>query len=103
MIKKLNIGVVGTGHLGKLHTKMFKEIENCNLVGINDSNMEQAKVVGKEFDVNVFESIHDLLIKVNCNFRVLIMKIIINHKRYFYSAALLIFLLNFMKEIDFPN
>ncbi|MFB3056040.1 MAG: Gfo/Idh/MocA family protein, partial [Ignavibacteriaceae bacterium] len=64
MIKKLNIGVVGTGHLGKLHTKMFKEIENCNLVGINDLNIEQAKVVGKEFDVNVFESIHDLLIKV---------------------------------------
>ena len=64
MIKKLNIGVVGTGHLGKLHTKMFKEIENCNLVGINDLNIEQAKVVGKEFNVNVFESIHDLLIKV---------------------------------------
>ncbi len=64
MIKKLNIGVVGTGHLGKLHTKMFKEIENCNLVGINDSNIEQAKIVGKEFDVNVFESINDLLIKV---------------------------------------
>ena len=64
MTNKLNIGVVGTGHLGKLHTKMFKAIENCNLVGINDSNIEQAKVVGKEFDVNVFESINDLLIKV---------------------------------------
>jgi len=63
-VKELNIGVVGTGHLGKLHTKMFKEIENCNLVGINDSNIRQAKVVGKEFDVNVFESINDLLIKV---------------------------------------
>ena len=63
-MKELNIGVVGTGHLGKLHTKMFKAIENCNLVGINDSNIEQAKVVGKEFDVNVFESINDLLIKV---------------------------------------
>ncbi len=62
-MKELNIGVVGTGHLGKLHTKMFKEIENCNLVGINDSNIRQAKVVGKEFDVNVFESINDLLIK----------------------------------------
>jgi len=64
MTNKLNIGVVGTGHLGKLHTKMFKEIENCNLIGINDSNIEQAKVVGKEFDVNVFESINDLLDKV---------------------------------------
>jgi predicted dehydrogenase len=64
MTNKLNIGVVGTGHLGKLHTKMFKEIENCNLVGINDSNIEQAKVVGKEFDVEVFESINDLLDQV---------------------------------------
>ncbi|MGB5847070.1 MAG: Gfo/Idh/MocA family oxidoreductase [Ignavibacteriaceae bacterium] len=64
MTNKLNIGVVGTGHLGKLHTKMFKEIENCNLVGINDSSIEQAKVVGKEFDVNVFESINDLLNQV---------------------------------------
>jgi predicted dehydrogenase len=63
-MKELNIGVVGTGHLGKLHTKMFKEIENCNLVGINDSNIEQAQIVGKEFDVNVFESINDLLIQV---------------------------------------
>ncbi len=43
---------------------MFKEIENCNLVGINDSNIEQAKVVGEEFGVNVFESINDLLNKV---------------------------------------
>lgn len=64
-MKELNIGVIGTGHLGKLHTKMFKEIENCNLVGINDSNIEQAQIVGKEFDVNVFESINDLLIQVD--------------------------------------
>ena len=64
MMKELNIGVVGTGHLGKLHTKMFKEIENCNLVGINDSNIEQANKVGEEFGVNVFESINDLLNKV---------------------------------------
>ena len=64
MTNKLNIGVVGTGHLGKLHTKMFKEIENCNLVGINDLNIEQAKLVEEEFGVNVFESINDLLNKV---------------------------------------
>jgi predicted dehydrogenase len=61
MKNKLNICVVGTGHLGKLHTKMFKEIDKCNLVGIYDSNMEQAKQVGEEFNANVFDSIIDLL------------------------------------------
>jgi len=64
-MKELNIGVIGTGHLGKLHTKMFREIENCNLVGINDSNIEQAEVVGKEFDVNVFDTINELVSKVD--------------------------------------
>jgi len=64
-MKELNIGVVGTGHLGKLHTKMFREIENCNLVGINDSNIVQANEVGKEFDANVFESINELLNQVD--------------------------------------
>jgi predicted dehydrogenase len=44
-MSKLKVGVIGTGHLGKLHTKMFKSIENCELVGVYDSNPEQAKAV----------------------------------------------------------
>jgi len=64
-MNKINIGVIGTGHLGKLHTKMFKEIEDCNLIGIQDLDKEQAESVGKEFDVNVFGTIGDLLDKVD--------------------------------------
>ncbi|MHB8852165.1 MAG: Gfo/Idh/MocA family protein [Ignavibacteriaceae bacterium] len=64
-MEKLKIGVIGTGHLGKLHTKMFSEISNCELVGIYDANIEQAKSVGKEFGVTVFESIEELLNSVN--------------------------------------
>lgn len=62
---KLKVGVIGTGHLGKLHTKMFKSIENCELVGIYDSNPEQAKNVGKEFKVQSASSLEDLLKKVD--------------------------------------
>ena len=64
-MNKINIGVIGTGHLGKLHTKMFKEIEACNLIGIFDSNQEQAESAGKEFGVNLSETIDDLLDKVD--------------------------------------
>ncbi|HUX92375.1 MAG TPA: Gfo/Idh/MocA family oxidoreductase [Ignavibacteriaceae bacterium] len=64
-MEKLKIGVIGTGHLGKLHTKMFSEISNCELVGIYDANIEQAKSVGKEFGVPVFENIEELLNSVN--------------------------------------
>ncbi|NNG26843.1 MAG: Gfo/Idh/MocA family oxidoreductase [Ignavibacteriaceae bacterium] len=62
---KLKIGVIGTGHLGKLHTKMFSEIKNCELVSIYDSNSEHAKNVSEEFKVSTSNSIDELLNKVD--------------------------------------
>lgn len=59
-MEKLKVGVIGTGHLGKLHTKMFKEIADCELVGIYDSNSELAKSVAKEFGIKAFGNINDL-------------------------------------------
>jgi predicted dehydrogenase len=64
-MSKLKVGVIGTGHLGKLHTKMFKSIENCELIGIYDSNPEQAKAVSTEFNVQSTSSVEDLLKKVD--------------------------------------
>ena len=61
---KLKVGVIGTGHLGKLHTKMFTELKNCELVGIYDSNFDQAKNVSEEFKVSAVNSIDELLKKV---------------------------------------
>lgn len=63
-MNKLPIGVIGVGHLGKLHTKMFKQIENCNLVGVFDSNLEQAKLVAKEFSTDFFNTFEDLISNV---------------------------------------
>ena len=64
-MNELNVGVVGTGHLGKLHIKMFRDIENCNLVGVHDSNTEQAKLASDKFSVKVFDSLESLLKNVN--------------------------------------
>lgn len=64
-MEKLNVGVIGVGHLGKLHTKMFAQIPNCNLIGVFDSNLTQAKTVADEFSTTAFASIDELLEKVN--------------------------------------
>jgi len=64
-MSKLKVGVIGTGHLGKLHTKMFRSIENCELIGIYDSNLDQAKAVSEEFGVPSVTSLEDLLSKVD--------------------------------------
>lgn len=60
-MEKVKIGVIGVGHLGKLHLKMFKSIDNCELVGIYDVNEEQANAAGKEFKVEVFKTEDELL------------------------------------------
>lgn len=62
---KLKVGVIGTGHLGKLHIKMFKSISNCDLIAVFDSNPEQLKSVSSEFGVEGSDSIEDLLKKVD--------------------------------------
>ncbi len=64
-MEKLNVGVIGVGHLGKLHAKMFTQISNCNLVGVFDLNTAQAKTIADEFNTAAFASIDELLEKVN--------------------------------------
>ncbi|QQS37567.1 MAG: Gfo/Idh/MocA family oxidoreductase [Ignavibacteriales bacterium] len=63
-MKNLKTGVIGTGHLGKLHIKMFKQITNCELIGIFDSDLNHAKAAADEFDIRLFGKLDDLLNEV---------------------------------------
>ncbi|MGE5431744.1 MAG: Gfo/Idh/MocA family protein [Syntrophomonadaceae bacterium] len=60
-MEKLKLGIIGTGHLGKLHTKVSKTIPECELTGIFDMDAEKAKECGSEFNVNVFNSLDEIL------------------------------------------
>ena len=64
-MEKLKIGVIGVGHLGKLHTKMFAQIDSCSLVGVFDLNSEQAKAVADEFKTKHYEDLDELLNEVD--------------------------------------
>ncbi len=66
MIKdKVNIGVVGVGHLGRWHVQQLKTIRDANLVGVYDVDSQRAHQVADEFDTHVFDSFDKLL--RNCN------------------------------------
>jgi predicted dehydrogenase len=65
-MEKVKIGVIGTGHLGKLHIKMLNSIDNCELIGIYDSNKSQSESASKEFEVKAFDNLEELLSKVKC-------------------------------------
>lgn len=64
-LERIKVGVIGTGHLGKIHTKLFKEVENCELVGIYDRDLELAKQVGNEFNIRTFDDLEKLLDEVD--------------------------------------
>ena len=57
----LKIGVLGAGHLGKIHLNCIKQIEQYDLVGFFDPDMATAQQVEAEMGVKSFESIDALI------------------------------------------
>jgi predicted dehydrogenase len=57
----LKIGVLGAGHLGKIHIRLIKEIPDFQLVGFYDSNPETREKVAAEFGVTPFDSMDKLI------------------------------------------
>lgn len=57
----LKIGVVGAGHLGKIHIKCIKQISKYELVGFYDTDPENAAKVSKEFNIPSYDSIDTLI------------------------------------------
>ena len=45
----LKAGVLGAGHLGKIHLKLLQQSEEYELVGFYDESEETAEAVSNEF------------------------------------------------------
>lgn len=61
----LRIGVLGAGHLGKIHLKCIKQIAKYQLVGFYDADTANAAMVEKELGVKSFKGIDELIDKVD--------------------------------------
>ena len=57
----LKIGVIGAGHLGKIHINCIKQIPDYQLVGFYDTNKEISASVETEFGVRSYETIGELV------------------------------------------
>ncbi len=57
----MKIGVIGVGHLGKIHLRCIGEIPAYEIVGIYDKDGDRAKQVAAEFNVSVFENMDELM------------------------------------------
>ena len=57
----LKIGVLGAGHLGKIHIGLLKEISHFQLVGFFDPNPENASFAEKTFGIPAYPTIESLM------------------------------------------
>ncbi|NNC85319.1 MAG: Gfo/Idh/MocA family oxidoreductase [Bacteroidia bacterium] len=61
----IKIGVLGAGHLGKIHIQQIKEIDAFELVGFYDNDAEQRKLASEKFGVNAYDDPMELINSVD--------------------------------------
>ena len=65
MNQKLKIGVLGAGHLGKIHLRLLQESSVYELVGFYDSQPQIAAKISREFGYRSFSEVDSLLDEVD--------------------------------------
>ena len=60
----LKAGLVGAGHLGKIHLKLLNQSEKYDLVGFHDKDIENSKKLEAEFGYKFYENLDELLDKI---------------------------------------
>ncbi|CAM4245796.1 Gfo/Idh/MocA family protein [Zobellia nedashkovskayae] len=57
----LRVGVLGAGHLGKIHLRLLNESDKYELVGFYDADAINGKKVADEFGYHYYENINKLI------------------------------------------
>src|SRR5690554_3504450 len=57
----LKAGVLGAGHLGKIHLKLLKQSEKYDLVGFYDADKNASEKIVKEFGYTSFPTMESLI------------------------------------------
>ncbi len=57
----LKAGVLGAGHLGKIHLRLLQQSSKYELIGFYDANPEYAKKIAKQFGYTYYYSIDALI------------------------------------------
>lgn len=61
----LKVGVLGAGHLGKIHLKLLNQSEKYELVGFYDASQENSEKIAIEIGYKNFNSIEELIAAVD--------------------------------------
>jgi predicted dehydrogenase len=61
----IKLGILGAGHLGKIHIRLAKEIKDFQLVGFFDEDSAVRELVAKEYNIKPFNTMDELISEVD--------------------------------------
>ncbi len=64
-MNKIRVGVIGTGYLGSIHAKLYKEIADCQLVAICDTDTSRLQDVSSKLGIPGYLDYKELFQKVD--------------------------------------
>ena len=60
-MKPFRAGVIGVGHLGQHHARLYASLPGAQLVGVLDYSVERAQVIADRHGARVFRTVEELL------------------------------------------
>ena len=60
-MRKIGFGIIGAGMIAEYHAHSIKSLDNVELIGFFDTNLEAAKKRAAEFNCRVYQSLEELL------------------------------------------
>ena len=64
-MEKLKVAVIGAGHLGKEHARIYSEIPDVSLVGVVDTDKDAGEAVAHRCKTRYYSSFEEILNKVD--------------------------------------
>ena len=58
---RLRAGVVGVGHLGQHHARLYASLPDTALIGVTDQDLGRARLIAERHGAQVFENLPELL------------------------------------------
>lgn len=62
---KLRAGVIGVGHLGRHHARLYAALPDSTLIGVLDHDQERGSLIGRQYGAQAFGALPDLLKQVD--------------------------------------
>ena len=60
MTRPLRVAVVGVGHMGRHHARIYGELDNCELVAVIDKNVDRAKEIAAKHGGTAYAAADDV-------------------------------------------